>query len=500
MSRQTQAAGRLEQNFTMELVSQEPVDDGQIRLVIKAGPDKVNEQVEDIYRRLAQTVTIPGFRKGRAPRALLEQQLSPDEARREAAERLAGPMIAWALEQTGLDPFTPPAIEKSELEDDGSATCVASFAPTPKVELGEHRGLTGERSAIEVTEEQIQAQLDRTRERYASYEPVADRAADAGDLALVDYDLVIDGQVIEGQSTHGYPCQIGSDTLFPELNEKLPGLKPGEQVRIPAGFPADHEDASVAGKQGEYVVTLRELKVRTLPELTDEMAQRAHGIESADELRQAVREALERMAAEEVEDRVRQSLLEQVVAASKVTVPPVLVRREAEARLNRLETDLRAEGRSLEEHLREEGVDTERWLRREEMSARWALERSFVLDEIGRREGIEVTQEEISREIENIARRVGSTTERARKAMEERGMSRLVDRLHQHKVLQFLVDHADITSEGGATPGPTELQAPATDEGEAGPAPGELSAGVQGDIADQGEAALEPAEPQEEQP
>ena len=463
----------------MRLVNQEPAEDGRVTITVEAEPAEVSQAVDAVYRDMARRASIPGFRKGKVPRALLEQQVGLDEARRLALEDLAPPAVVDGIKEAGLEPFTVPQLQKAEVEDDGSAVFVASFVAKPKVELGEYQGLTAVRPHIEITDEQVEAQLDQTRERFARYEPAGDRPAQEGDLALVDYDLVVDGQVVEGQSTHGYPSQIGSDTLFPELNEKLPGVKVSEQVRIPATFPPDHRDPALAGKQGEYAVTLRELKVRVVPELTDEMAREAHKVESVEALRQVVQQLLQRMARDEAEDRVRESLLEQVMANSRVEVPRALVRREAQARLDRLETDLRRDGRRLQDYLREEGVDTERWLRNEEMGARWALERMLVLDEIARREGIEVSQDEISNEISGLARRFGSTAERVRKQLDERSVDRLADRIQRHKVLQFLAEHAEITNEGGAEPGADDVELPeqagATPEPAGGGEPGEPS-------------------------
>jgi len=438
----------------MQLVNQEPADDGTVRLVVKAEPAEVERAADEVYRDVARRASVPGFRKGKAPRALLEQQVSPDEARRMAVDDMAPAAVAEGLREAGIEPFVRPDLEKADLEDDGSATFVASVTPRPKVELGEYRGLAVVRPAIEVTDEQVETQLDRVRERYARYEPVQDRPAQAGDLALVDYDLEAEGQVVEGQSTHGYPSQIGNDSLFPELNEKLPGMKPGEQIRIPAAVPEDHADAAVAGKQGEYVVTLRELKRRVVPELTDEMAQEAHNVSSAQELRDATRGLLERLAREEAEDRLHGDLLDKVMEGARVSVPAAIVRAEARARLERFEEELRARGRSLEDYLDERHMDAERWLRNEEMQARMDLERMLALEEVGRREGIEVSQEKLSDEIAGIARRTGSSADRVRKALRARGMDRLADRVRHDKVLQFLVDHADITGEGEAAAEP----------------------------------------------
>ena len=448
----------------MQLVSQETSTDGMVTLVVKADPEEVRLAVDGVYRDLARRANIPGFRKGRAPRALLEQQVSIEEARGMAAEDLAAPAVVEGLKQAGIEPFTIPKLDKTDLEADGSAAFTATVLPKPPIELGEYQGLQALRPAVEVTEEQVEGQIYHTRERHARYEPVTDRAAESGDLALVDYDLVIAGEVVEGQSTHGYPCQTGGDTLFPELNEKLPGLKPGEQARIPASFPPDHPDAALAGKEGEYVVTLGELKTRAVPELTDEMARETHGVESADELRQAVRQLLEKMAGDEAEDRLRGELVDQVVAGSRVTVPLALVRREAAARLDQLETDLRGQGRSLQEYLRERGLEVERWLRNEEVDARGDLERMLVLDEIARREGIEVTEEEISDEVSSIAQRIGSSSDRLRRRLKERDLDRLTDRIQRHKVLQFLVDHADITNEGEAAPAARQTAAESQEE------------------------------------
>jgi trigger factor len=432
----------------MQLVSQQPADDGYVRLSVKAEPDELGRAVDEVYRDLARRAKIPGFRKGKAPRALLERQVGIEEARRMALEDLVEPALAAALDQASLEPTLVPKLEKAELEPDGSAIFEMTVLPRPQIELGPYTGLKAVRRVAEVTDQQVEEQLYKTRERYARWEVIADRPAEPGDLALVDYDLVIDGAVVEGQHTHGYPSQIGADTLFPELNDKLPGLRVGEQVRIPAQFPAEHREPSLAGKQGEYVVTLREIKRRVVPELSDEMARAAYGTESVEQLREAVRVTLETMALDEAEERLREGLLDQVMAASRVKAPAALVTREVEARLDDFETRLRRQGLNLRQYLREQGIDRERWQRDEEMSARRAVERMLVLNEIQRREGIEVGEQEVSDEIAAIARRIGSSPERVRKQLKDDGIARIGSRIERHKALQFLVDHAEVTDEG----------------------------------------------------
>lgn len=436
----------------MQVVSQETLEDGRIKITVKADADEVASAVEDVYRRFGRQATVPGFRKGKVPRGLLEQALPHAEARSEALERMAGPMIGMGLQEAGIAPFSSPELDDATAEEDGAATFVATLIAQPKVELGEYRGVAATRAAVDVTDEQLEAEVTRLRERLAQFETVNDRPAQAGDLALVDYDLVLDGQPIESQRTQGYPCQIGSDTLFPELNDKLVGLKLGEETRIPASFPADHTDAALAGKQGEFVVTLRELKQRTLPELTDEVARDVYGTPSAAELRERLRVALEGMARGEVEDRLQDELLGKIVAASQVSMAPAIIRAEAEARLRSMETELRRRGERLDDYLAQRNLDAERWLRTQEIEVRSNLERLFVLEEISRREGIKVTQDELSAEIADLARRSHTGAQEVRRQLGERGITRLADRVHSHKTLQFLVDHADITNEGQAAP------------------------------------------------
>ncbi len=439
----------------MQLVSKESLDDGRVRIVIHADAEELARALDSVYRDFARRASIPGFRKGKAPRALLEQHLGPEQAQRMALEDLAPDALAQGLREAEIVPYVSPELEKAEAGD-GGATFVAVVMPRPQVELGEYRGIAAVRPAVEVTEEQLEAELNRLRERYARYEAVSDRAAQAGDLALVDYDLVVDGEVVEGQSTNGYPCQIGSDSLFPELNEKLPGLKPGARVRIPARVPEGRVLAALAGKPGEYVITLRELKQRVVPELTDEMAREAHKVNSVEELREAWRAVLEHVARQEAEDRLRSEILDEVVQGSRISLPQALLRAEAQARLEQLEQDLRASGRRLEDYLEQRKIDVERWLRDAEMQARGDLERTLALEEIARREGIEVSRDEISSQIEAIARRAGASPERVRRNLQEPGIGRLAERVQYSKVLQFLVDNADVTNEQTAAPEPAE--------------------------------------------
>jgi len=430
-------------------VQVERLGEGEARMKISLGSEAVAQEIERVFKEAARNVQIPGFRRGRAPRALVEARVDMEVVRREALDRLTQLGYLEAIAETRLEPIDRARVEERNLREDGSFTFRATVFVMPEVKLGPYRGLKATRIALPVSDEAVEAELERIRRRRISYVSAPERAIEKGDVAIIDYDLEVDGRSVEEGGVKGYPLEVGSDSLFPELNEGLLGAKPGEVRRLQSRLPQSHPDPALADREAVFVITVKEVKTPALPELNDEFARKVAGVQSLEELRQQVREALERLSAQEAEFNLRENLISQVAEASEVEVPRLLVERFVEARESETTRELE-EG--MEGYLARRGLTYASWKKGVEAEARRHLKRHLVVREIVRKEGLTIAEEEIEAEISRLAEREGITAAAKRRALEANdGIRDLADRLLREKALRLLVDCAEIEVEEAET-------------------------------------------------
>jgi trigger factor len=268
-------------------------------------------------------------------------------------------------------------------------------------------------------------------------------------VAIINYELFVEGERREGAGAEGYPFQVGSDRLFPELNQGLEGARAGDRRTIAVSFPPDHHDAEIAGKSGEYQIEVAEVKRRQLPPLDDAFARRvSRQVQTLDELREGIRNSLSALHRMTNERALENEVIEQAVANAEVTAPQAMVEQEIDRRLERMERELNERGLTLESYLERTDQTVEQVRGEIRPEAEAAVRRSLVLDAIGKAESIEVSQQEVDQEVERMAERLGDRPARVRRAI-DRGehWDAVKDRLYLGKVVDLLLDNAVITEE-----------------------------------------------------
>lgn len=425
------------------------LEGGQVELHVTVPSEPVAKVRENVLREFSRRANIPGFRKGKAPRSLLERFVDPEILNEQIVDKLVGDAYDVAAKKASVDALDRPRIADAELNDEGALTFTATITRRPAIELGEYKGLQATRIITPVTDEQVQSELDRLRMRRARYTVMADDdPVAAGDLVVVDYDMIVDGGKIEDKSTTGYPLEIGSDQLFPEMNDALPGAKTGEVREFEVSYPETHPDATLAGKTATFKVTITAARRRTMPELDDEFAQQVSDLKTMEELRARVRENLEAIGKAMADDEVRNQLVRRVSEGAALTVPEALVGREVDSRIEEAEAELDRRGLTLTQHLRNIGQSFEDWRAEVEREARAAARRALVLDELGEREHIQVTDEELHEEMHRRAEIESISIEEVHKRYDDPAtLNRLVTRFYQRKAIQFLLDHAEVKDE-----------------------------------------------------
>jgi trigger factor len=424
-------------------VEKEERPDGTVLLTMTVPAQSLEEEIQGVYQHHGRHIAVPGFRKGKAPRALVERYLPREEAQQEAVEALVQRAYDEAIEQAGIEPLHDAELEKSEVQEDGSLLVQASVVPRPQVTLGQYKGVKVEEEQIAVTPEHVDAEIRKMREARAQWANAGDVPAQEGDLVSVDYFLEVDGNRLDKYSAHGYVAIVGQDRLFPELNEAVPEARPGEQRRVAKEFAATEGDPEIAGKKGEFVISVCEVQRRAVPDLDDEYARQV-GVEDVGQLRETVEKILRERADAESRRLTTERLVRKVVDEAQADVPRKAVQEQSEARVMDSVRELESQGLTLEQYLQRQGLTESQFRLNIERQTQERLKRNLVLDAIGQQEGIQVSAEDVAEQAAALASAEGLSRSQARRALRSRpNIRRLANMAYLNKVERFLMENAE---------------------------------------------------------
>ena len=369
--------------------------DSRVRVAVEVTPREVAAATDAAAREAGRNVRLPGFRKGKIPAAVIIQRLGREALVDEAVHDRISRWYVQAIGDSGIAPVGEPDISLGELPAEGEPYSFSfEIGVRPVATLGEWRGLEVGRRAPRVDEADVERQLEEARERLARLEPV-ERKAKRGDFVAIDYTGTIDGEPIEGGEGRGQLLELGSGRLVPGFEEGLIGASAGEQRTVAVTFPSDYEPSSLAGQAASFEVTVNEVSEKRLPELDDDFANDAAGLDTLDELREEIRSGL--LAADEgaVEREFRGAVLDAAVAAATVNVPDSLIDARNRETWERTLHSLSHRGLSKDAFLKLAGKSEDEVLAEARPDSEQALRREAVLAAIISAEGIEPTDEEL---------------------------------------------------------------------------------------------------------
>jgi trigger factor len=434
------------------LVKQDQISPCEVELEIEVDAEKVSSAYDDVYKELGKSVTVPGFRKGKAPRVVLESFLDKDVVRQRVADKLVFEAYEDALNETKLDPFRPADVELLHLEPNEPMRFKVKVPLAPVVELGEYVGLEVERKVRSVTDEDVQAEIDRLIDETTPYEPVTDRGVQEGDI--VDVELRREDEP-EGRPQR-VQARIGDN--LPDFDKGILGMSVGEERSIQVTYPEDYPDEDLRGQTITLVTKLHGIRSRTLPELTDEWVKQIFNqgesegeqsesdrIDSVDKLKSRIRSELEKIAHAEADEAVRAEIANKVIAGSKVSFPEAIVEEAVDSQLQELTETLRRRDLTLADYLRHTDQTIEQLRERIAEDVRRQLTATLVFREIIQRENITVSDEDVDAEIKEMARERRVPVESMRAYVESTQSKDVVEsRVRRRKVLDFLVHASNI--------------------------------------------------------
>ena len=422
-----------------------PTGDNEVELSVEVPAEDVRKAYDRTVAKIREEMQLPGFRKGRVPVNLVIQNVGADFIRGEALEDAIPEWGDLALKESGLweDAVGTSDLQVGPLDEsaDYSFTLKVQTMPTPT--LGEYKGLEVPRREVEVSDDQVSAQLAMLQERLANLQPVEDRAVQQGDFVLMDLSGSRDGEPIEGAQGKDQMYEVGRGNLIPGFEEELVGLKAGDEKTFDVTFPDDYHAEDLAGAAAQFTVTVKEIKEKVVPELDDAFAADVSEFETMDELRGDVRERLTAASEAGVQREFRAAAVEKAVEHATIAVPSTMIDREAHRLYHQLEERVGEQGLTMEVYLgvlqkTEEDIE-------EEMrpQAEFVIKRQLVLEKIAETEGLEVTDEDITEVVKNDAEALGRDYLQLLADLEKSGRREaLRDEMLVAKAADFVADSA----------------------------------------------------------
>ena len=424
-------------------VTAEKIDNQQVVLEIEVEAAEVEKATEKAYKRIANKVNIPGFRKGNAPKKIVEQHVGKQAILDEAFDIVAPKAFNDALDEQKIDPVTRPQIEVVTLEEGKNLVFKATVTPKPEVALGEYKGLKVEKEAVEVKDEEVDKQIEQMRDRQGKMVDAPEGAeVKSGDFTTLDFKGFVDGEAFDGGEGKDYPLQIGSNSFIPGFEDQLIGAKIGEQRDVNVKFPEEYHSKELAGKDAKFECTIRSIKSKELPALDDEFAKKASTFQTLDELKADIREKLTKNAEQKAENDRKSAAIQQATDNITVDIPAVMIDNRVTAMIQEMAMRLEQQGMKLEQYLQYAGTDIAKIREDYRETAEKNVKTDLMLEAVAKAEEIKVEAADLDAEIGAMAAAYGATPAQVQKIIKEQGrIGDLAATVLRKKTAQFVVDN-----------------------------------------------------------
>ena len=416
----------------------------KVTLKITVDNNKFEEAVTKAYNKTKGKYNIPGFRKGKAPKVVIETQYGKGVFYNDAIEMLFPEVYPTALDELNIDPIDRPDLDVEEISKDNGLVMVVNVEVKPEFELGNYKGIEIAKVDHNVSEDEVESTLKEMVNKNARLVSVEDKAIENGDTAVIDFEGFESGVAFEGGKGENYSLVIGSNTFIPGFEEQLIGKKAGEEVEVNVTFPAEYHAENLAGKAVVFNVKVNDVKVKELAELDDEFAKDTSEFETLAELKADVRANLEKEAEAKAKNEIRNSLVEKVSANTEVEVPSVMVEQQIDNMLMELNYQLQYQGLNLQQLLSMTGRDVAELREERRADAEKLVKSSLILEAIAKAENIEVSEEEFNAELANMAAMYNMDVEKIKSSLRENDIEDIKGQVKIRKTIDLLVDNAKI--------------------------------------------------------
>lgn len=417
-------------------------------LEITVGVEEVSAAFERTIKRAGQGLNIPGFRKGKAPKHIIERYVDEEQVKNDVLEKIAYPAMFEAYQENSLTPVSRPSMQVVQFERDKDLIFKVTVETKPEVALGQYTGLAIEKQPIEITEEQVAEELERRQNRHATLMPVEDGEILTQDIVTIDFEGFLGDVPFEGGKGENHELTIGSGTFIPGFEEQLIGAKNGQEMEIQVKFPEEYHSVDLSGKDAMFKVKINGIKRKLLAPLDDEFAKDISEFETLDELKQDIKEKMAIAAEGRRDNEYKADVIKAVVGNAECEIPEGMVQERIDGLMEDLQQNLSYQGISMEQYWQYVNSNKEAMRASFDQQAREGLKSELVLEAIGLKEGVTIADEDVEAEIEKMALQYGRTAEELKAALESRGeMNYFKAGLISERTVDFLIKNNGVGQE-----------------------------------------------------
>ena len=425
-------------------VQVEKLEKNMAKLTVEVSAEDFKAAIKKAFNKNKNRFAIPGFRKGKAPQAMIEKMYGEGVFYEDAADEAINASYAEAMKESGLDIVSRPEVTIEKIGKDEPFVYSALVAVKPEVTLGQYKGVEVEKADASVSAEDVEAELKKVQEQNARLLTVEDRGVEDGDQTVIDFEGFVDGKGFEGGKAEDYPLTIGSHSFIDTFEEQLIGKKIGEECEVNVTFPTEYHAADLAGKPATFKVTVKEIKVKELPELNDEFASEVSEFDTLDEYKKDVEKKLVKKKEIEANSKNEDAVVAKVVENATMEIPDKMIDAQAENMVQDMARRMQSQGLSLDMYLKYTGMTVEQMKEQARPDAEKRIRTRLVLEAVAKAENIQISDEKVDEEVAKMAEAYKMEVEKLKSYMSESDVKQMKEDLAVQQAVDLLVAEAKL--------------------------------------------------------
>lgn len=420
----------------------EKLENNMAKLTIEVPAEELEKAINVAYQKNKNKISIPGFRKGKAPRKMIEQMYGKEVFYEDAANELIPEAYEKALDECSEDIVSSPKINVTQIESGKPFIFTAEVALKPEVTLGKYKGVKVDKMDVSVTDEEVDAEIDRERDRNARIISVEDRAVKDGDMTVIDFEGFVDGEAFEGGKGEDYPLTIGSGAFIPGFEAGLIGAELGKETDVNVTFPEDYQEKSLAGKDAVFKCTIKEIKEKELPELDDEFAGEVSEFDTLSEYKEDVKKKLEEKKVSEAKDAKEEAVIDAIIEDARMEIPDAMLETQQRQMVEEFAQRIQSQGLSIEQYMQFTGLTSTALLDQVKPQALRRIKSRLVLEAVVDAEKITASEEEFEEELKTMGEAYRMEADKVKELLGENGKKQVMEDICIRKAVEFVVENA----------------------------------------------------------
>ena len=421
----------------------EKLEKNMAKLTVEVSADDLEKALQTAYNKQKSKINIPGVRKGKVPRQMIEKMYGPEIFYDDAANTLIPKAYADAYDESELDIVSQPKIDVVQIEKGKPFIFTAEVALKPEVVLGEYKGLKVDKISNRVTQKEVDTKIQEEAEKNARTITVEDRPVQDGDEVIMDFEGFVDGEAFEGGKGENYPLTIGSGSFIPGFEEQLTGVESGKEIEVNVTFPEDYHAEELKGKEAVFKCTVHEIKTKELPEIDDEFAAEVSEFDTLDEYKADVKAKIKEQKETEGKRKQEDQAVEQAVANASMEVPEAMIDTQARQMAEDFAQRIQQQGLTMEQYFQFTGMTADKMMEDLRPQAVKRIETRLVLEAVAKAENIEISDEKLDEEIAKMAETYKMEADKLKEFMGESEKKQMKEDMAVQEAVTFLVENAE---------------------------------------------------------